>query len=174
MKPIIFLFTLVIFYNNINAQKGSSKSPNSKNVIYKTDSIISDNNLTLKFRYSEAKNGLITLVNINIFSKNKLMQVIHTNENVDSYHAEKLIDYNFDGVNDISVNTSCGSGGCLYQVWLYSKKDKKFRYAKELSNRFGLDIDKKHKYVLFHYRGGVDNEIADTLRYINGRLRPIQ
>jgi hypothetical protein len=166
-KKISFLILNLLFSCTLLAQRNQiSKQP----VIYKYDSIVTDNNLKFKFRYAETNNGLITLVNIYIIANNTLIQTIHSNEYVEKYQQEKLIDYNFDGISDISVCTSCGSGGCLYKVWLYSKKDKKFHYAKELSDRFGLNIDKKNKYVLFHYWGGLDNEISDTLHYVNGKL----
>lgn len=165
---------LIISYILCSTQLFAQKSTDPKQIVsYKSDSLMSSNDLKLKFLYSEAKNGLITLVKINIFSKNTLIQTLYSNEYVYRYHGEKLIDYNFDGVNDISVCTDCGSGGCIYLVWLYSKKDHKYHYAKELSNRYGLAIDKKKKYILFNYWGGVGNEISDTLHYVNGKLRPI-
>lgn len=39
-------------------------------------------------------------------------------------HAEKfgLIDWNFDGYKDITVLDNCGTGGCAYWIWNYSKR----------------------------------------------------
>lgn len=170
MKKIQLALLLLFFLNcNLFAQQSNNKN----RLTYKNDSIITANGMKFKFRYSEYKDELKTLVNIYVYTNDKLTQTINSNEYVESYHQEKLIDYNFDGINDISVCTSCGSGGCLYQVWLYSSKDKKYHYAKELSDRYGLEVDAKRKLIIFSYWGGVGNEFSDTFHYVNGKLRPI-
>lgn len=166
---------LLVFLFFLNCALFAQQPKNNKNgLTYKTDSIISTNGMKIKFRYSENKDGLIKLVNIHFYSKDKRTQTINLNEYVEKYNAAQLIDYNFDGINDLSVNTECGaSGNCTYLVWLYNTKNKKYEFAKELSNRTGLDIDKKNKYILFNYWGGAGNEFSDTLRYVKGKLKSL-
>jgi hypothetical protein len=109
------------------------------------------------------------LKSVKIYSGVKLLQVIHTNKEIER-NVFRLVDCNFDGFKDISVFSSCGSGGCDYWIWNYSPKDKKFYYNSDLSNKLGLIIDSLSKSIIFHYRGGWDQESWDTLKYRNNQL----
>jgi hypothetical protein len=55
-------------------------------------------------------------------------------------------------------------------IWNYSPKQKKFEYNSILSDVLGLEMDSVSKYIVFHYRGGYQEERWDTMKYVNNKL----
>lgn len=109
------------------------------------------------------------LKTITIYSEKKVIQRIIANK---EYGREEpqLIDWNFDGYKDITVNYNCGSGGCAYWIWNYSPTKKKYIYNKELSEVLGLEIDTANQYIVFHYRFGGEWEKWDSMKYKDNKL----
>ncbi len=174
-----YILSLLLSLTLINSSLYSQVNTKSKKDInkgtYSYDSIVNEQS-KFKFCYFDNEKGIISIRDISIFSNNKLIQKIETNKNNtiyeinDELHKEELIDYNFDGIKDISINTNCGAtGNCSYLVWLYSKKDNQYHFAKELSG-MGLELDKIGKNIIYHYREGWPAEYWDTYKYINGKF----
>ena len=137
------------------------------------DSIVSTekNGDKLSYKFNIDSTGYF-LKSITFYINSVKFQKIDVNKNIEEKDF-KLIDCNFDGHKDIQVLLNCGSGGCSYALWNYSPKNGKYYYNKELSEYIGLKIDTVSKKIIFHYRGGVNNEIIDTLIYVDGKLTPL-
>ena len=86
--------------------------------------------ITIKQHFTDDK----SITNfISVYSGNqKIQEVKVENRNVEN---AELIDWNFDGKRDISVKCIGGSGGQPYEIWLYSSKQKKFIFNKDISDR---------------------------------------
>jgi hypothetical protein len=126
--------------------------------------------LTFSFNfYFDDKTGYI-LNKIEVCSKDKIYQTIKTSDTL--FIGDKKInfrDWNFDGYKDISIINNIGSGGISYSIWNYNPKVKKFIYNKELE-AIGLEMDSISKCIIFHYRGGWQEEFWDTLKYKKDKL----
>jgi hypothetical protein len=81
-----------------------------------------------------------------------------------------LVDWNFDGYMDITALYNCGSGGCSYWIWNYSPEKKQYYFNTELSEVIGLEIDTSNKFIIFHNRGGYQEQTWDSLIYKNNKL----
>lgn len=121
-----------------------------------------------KFTFISDSSGHV-LRKIIIYKNEKLFQTINTNKDVLDREF-KLIDWNFDGYKDICVLYNCGSGGCAYWIWNYSKAKNKFIYNKQLSEILGLEMDSVSKFIVYHYRCGYQEEYWDTMKYVNNKL----
>jgi hypothetical protein len=104
---------------------------------------------------------------ISVFSGEKKIQEVKV-ENEFAENAE-LIDWNFDGFKDLSVKCSAGSGGQPYDIWMYSKKNKKFVFNKEISGRYLL-IDSINKRIVFYRRDGYEFVFWDTMKFEKDKL----
>jgi len=132
------------------------------------DSIVSNCIPRLNYKFNVDSSGYF-LKSIIIYSDNIPIQIIEANKEI--YRKDfQLVDWNFDGYKDISVMYNCGSGGCAYWIWNYSKENEKYYYNNNLSEHLGLEIDTISKYIIFHYRFGYEKEWWDTLQYINNKL----
>jgi len=69
-------------------------------------------------------------------------------------------DFNFDGVNDLSIHTSNsgGYGGPTYAVYLNNPKTSKYIYNKEISELVSMqgmfDLDKNNKVITIYTKDG--------------------
>ena len=174
-KAILSFLMIFLFCSPLFSQKIASSKLDPLKEKFIFDSI-TNNKSKYKFCYVEKTNGSLRLYSIEIFTDNKLIQKIKIAkksedfEIYDEIHKEALLDYNFDGIKDISINTNCGATGhCSYLVWLYSKKDNQYHFAKELSG-MGLELDEIGKNIIYHYREGWQAEYWDTYKYINGKF----
>ena len=126
--------------------------------------------LTFSFNfYFDDKTGCI-LKKIEVCTKDKIYQTILTCDTL--FIEDKKIsfrDWNFDGYKDISIINCVGSGGISYSIWNYNPKVKQFIYNKKLE-AIGLEMDSISKYIIFHYRGGWEQEFWDTLKYKKEKL----
>jgi hypothetical protein len=122
--------------------------------------------LSYKFNYDTTHYKLKSIV---VYSNSIKIQKIKANKEIENKNFE-LVDWNFDGYKDISVLYNCGSGGCAYWIWNYSKESGRYYYNRELSKWSGLEIDEKAKHIIFHYRGGWEDEEWRTYRYRNNKL----
>lgn len=168
------LFVLFFSCNKKNEnQKRDFKIKNKLDYELFEDSIVSTekNGDKLCYKFNTDSTGYI-LKSIIIYSNSIKSQDIDVNMDIEKKEF-KLIDCNFDGHKDIQVLLNCGSGGCSYALWNYSPKNGKYFYNKELSEYIGLNIDTISKKIIFHYRGGEDNEVIDTLEYVEGKLTPV-
>ena len=129
---------------------------------------INSNSDIFNFTFISDTKGHV-LRKIIILKNNKPFQSIHTKKDVLDKEF-KLLDWNFDGYKDICVLYNCGSGGCAYWIWNYSKSKNKFVYNKQLSEILGLEMDSVSKYIVFHYRCGYESEYWDTMKYVNNKL----
>jgi len=109
------------------------------------------------------------LKSISVYLSGKKQQEIIVNQYIQNNHYE-LIDWNFDGNNDITVLISSGSGGNTYLIWNYDAKTKQYYFNKDLSERIGLGIDTVFKLITIYYRAGANEELRDTFRYVNDKL----
>ena len=102
-----------------------------------------------------------------IYSSNQLVQTIeHNGECLDF----ELMDWNFDGYNDISVLFDAGAtGNTSYRVWFYNVKKQKFEINKDFleGNNF---IDTVKKRIVHHYREGSSFEFWGYYKYKNEKL----
>ena len=57
-----------------------------------------------------------------------------------------------------------------YWIWNYDPKRGKYFYNKDLSEVLGLEMDSEQKLILFHYRGGDQEEYWDYYEYKNNEL----
>ena len=135
------------------------------------DSIVANyingyNQQSFKFRVDTSRSLLKKII---IYSGNSLIQIINVNKFIEGEQF-KLVDWNFDGFKDISVVYNCGTGGCAYWIWNYSDKNKQYYYNAELSEKLGLEIDTKSKFIVFHSRSGWQQENWDSLNYQNSKL----
>jgi hypothetical protein len=122
--------------------------------------------LTYKFNVDTSGYFLNSIL---VYLDGKKQQEIIVNQYIEKNHYE-LIDWNFDGNNDITVLISSGSGGNSYLIWNYDAKTKKYDYNKNLSERIGLGIDTVSKLITIYYRAGANEELRDTFRYVDGKL----
>ena len=107
------------------------------------------------------------LKKILIYSSNQLVQTIeHNGECLDF----ELMDWNFDGYNDISVLFDAGAtGNTSYRVWFYNKMKGVFEIDKDFLEGSNF-IDTIQKYVVHHYRQGGDSEFWGYYKYKNNKL----
>ena len=173
-QSFFLLLTFILLYscNNKKCESHNPDKANSNMVDLSKDSISAYYNKlgTLSFIFNTDKKG-DSLKTIIIYSSNKLLQEISVNELFETdIKKYELVDVNFDGCKDILVLKGSGSGGNTYWVWNYSARDNTFHLNKELSDRFGLEIDSVHKLIMFSYSGGVDVKSWDTFKYKNDKL----
>lgn len=177
MKYKLFLILIIGLLIEPSIAKLNSKK-NQKNLFQVkmiTDSIVNykldkSHIFKFKFYYSDSTDGPLCLVKIKIYSNDSLIQTIVTKKVILGSIKQQLIDYNFDGYKDISVRYNCGSGGCAYWIWKYNKTDKKYHYAKEISEMLGLNIDEPNKNIVFNYRGGFEEQHWSTYKYVDDKL----
>jgi hypothetical protein len=164
LSIITFLYSC--FSNNEKAtarkQNGIENIRSSKTALL--DTLYSENigDKTLKFYIDTSKNLLKT---IGIYKQNVLIQKIQVNMLFDVFEY-KAVDVDFDGFKDIMVRNNCGSGGCAYWIWNYSKTSNRFYFNTDLSDVLGLEIDSISKVNIIHYRFGWPHESWDTFKYI--------
>jgi hypothetical protein len=188
MKKSSFLVFIIVlscsyscnFKNREKDKIGTSQAEytlNKKKEVRKEDFKISDDSIAtvkidsdrqLSFKFNVDSSGYF-LKSIIIYSDNIPVQIIHANKEIERKYFQ-LFDWNFDGYKDISVLSNCGSGGCAYWIWNYSKENGKYFYNKELSEHLGLEIDTISRYIIFHYRAGYSEEYWDSLQYKNDKL----
>jgi hypothetical protein len=124
-----------------------------------------------KLSYKFNVDGCCFLKSIFVYSDTIKIQKIIVNEEIEPIENQfQLLDWNFDGYEDISVLIDNGNGGWTYLIWNYSPKSGKYYYNKELSERMGLEIDTKSRFIIFHIDAGYEDEWWDTLRYKNNKL----
>lgn len=166
----IITFLHSCFSNNEKAivikQKKNENISSSKIALLDTLYSESIGDKTLKFYIDTSKNLLKT---IGIYQQNILIQKIQVNMCFDLFEF-KAIDVNFDGFKDILVRNNCGSGGCAYWVWNYSKETNGYYFNTDLSDVLGLEIESISKKIIFHYRAGYSNESSDTFKYVKDKL----
>ena len=173
MKRIVLSILLSISLITCFSQTIEDKS--LYHPIYQNDTLKSDQKKFI-FYYHEDSTESIKLDKIEIFLKESLIQTLEKEElyneidYIGNYNHEIIDDYNFDGIKDIAIKCDCGSGGCTYLVWLYSKKDNKYHLSKDLSGEIGLELDKKNKNIIFHYRAGWAQEIWSTFKFVNEQM----
>jgi hypothetical protein len=109
------------------------------------------------------------LKSIIVYSDKKPTQVIEANKIIERKDFQ-LVDWNFDGYKDISVLYNCGTGGCAYWIWNYSREKDEYYFNNDLSERLGLEIDTISNFIIFHYRSGWAEEFWDTSKYIDNQL----
>jgi hypothetical protein len=132
------------------------------------DSIVSNCIPRLNYKFNVDSSGYF-LKSIIIYSDNIPIQIIEANKEIERKDFQ-LVDWNFDGYKDISVLYNCGSGGCAYWIWNYSKENEKYYYNNDLSEYLGLEIDTISKFIILHYRAGYNEENWDSLQYKNNKL----
>jgi hypothetical protein len=182
-RILILLFVFLCSCNFRHSEKEkvvNSQTENTARIkqhFSKTANYISDDSLVafkidgvrrLSYKFNVDSSGYL-LKSIIIYSDNIPIQIIEANKQIERKDFQ-LVDWNFDGYNDISVLSNCGSGGCAYWIWNYSKENGKYYYNNDLSEYLGLEIDTISKFIIFHYRFGYDKEWWDTLQYINNKL----
>jgi hypothetical protein len=175
-KLIVLSLLIMIIYScnkwNENPKKELKISSKLGYELFEDSIAATEKNGTkLCYKFNTDSTGYI-LKSIVIYANSIKSQDIDVNMNIEKKEF-KLIDCNFDGYKDIQVLLNCGSGGCSYALWNYSPKDGKYIYNKELSEYIGLNIDTISRKIIFHYRGGEDNEVIDTLEYVEGKLTPV-
>lgn len=178
-----FSFFIFILVSCIPNENGSSKLSKLNRKSSSKETIISSqksNNDSLVFNLGK-ENGLYSLkfivdkVDENllrvimVYKGKTLIQTIRANKFIEKKRFE-LIDWNFDGYKDISVQIESASGGDSYWIWNYSPIAKKYFYNTILSEKTGLEIDTKSKFIVFHYRAGYNEESWDTSKYIKNKL----
>jgi hypothetical protein len=82
----------------------------------------------------------------------------------------QFVDWDFDGIKDLTILDNCGSGGCNYQIWNFDPITDKFVYNKQLSNRLGIELDSEKEQLIFHYREGFNHEFWIFKKYENKKL----
>jgi hypothetical protein len=176
MERTTVFFGLLLFFISckqiINNDKvdSSTSSKTLNNYMVMGDSIVTLENAKPRLNYKFNVDTIQFKFNtICIYENSRKIQDIKVNKELAEYNF-KLIDWNFDGYNDITVLSSSGSGGNTYFIWNYSTKDNKYHYNQELSDKIGLEIDKKSKSIIFHYRAGFAEEYWDTLQYQHKKL----
>ena len=156
--------------NQKATQQKTQKKVVENTILNYPSSGIKYDNLTFSFNfYFDDKTGYI-LNKIEVCNKDKIYQTIKITDTL--FTEDKKIsfrDWNFDGYKDISIVNSEGSGGISYSIWIYNPKVKQFIYNKEL-DAIGLEMDSISKYIIFHYRGGWQEEFWDTLKYKKEKL----
>jgi len=186
MKAIAILIMIILVCYACNTRDGKSNNnelitkdtvhtvPIENNFLSKLsrDSIPPtkiDGDKFLSFKFNIDSSGYL-LKTINVYFENIQIQNIIADKEI-QFKEFQLIDWNFDGMKDITVLNNCGSGGCAYWIWNYSPKTNKYIYNKELSGVLGLEIDTTDQFIVFHYRTGFSEEYWDSLRYINNKLQ---
>jgi hypothetical protein len=156
---------------NVNPSKVNAITLKQDQIASTTDSLVweiesKQPGLQIRFYVNKNQNKLDS---INIFSGDVTMQHISAKKEIWSTEF-KLVDWNFDGFQDITVLYNRGSGGASYWIWNYNVKTGKYDYNQELSEKIGLEIDNQSKYIVFHYRAGYAEENWDTMTYRNNKL----
>ncbi len=113
----------------------------------------------LEFQF---KSGVVLIT-----SKNKLFQKV--NLKATSFDKFELIDWDFDGLKDISILQEEGSGGKVYEVWNYNEDKNQFIFNKDISNQF-VEIDSLKQRIVFHYREGWQLEVWSYCKYKENKL----
>ncbi len=150
-----------------NSIKNQYKADENSIVKYPSSGIKYDH-LTFSFKFYFDKAGYI-LNKIEVCSKDKIYQTISANKTIE----EKKIwfkDWNFDGYKDVTILNNQGSGRTVYWIWNYKPETKQFIYNKDLSDVLGLEMDSISQSIIFHYRGGWQEEFWDTLKYKKTKL----
>ena len=82
-------------------------------------------------------------------------------------------DWNFDGFLDVSVKdkASSGSGGEVYQVWLFDETLDSFTLWKDVSGRLSIKLDTKQKLIIGGYREGWNYEVIQEYRVVDNKLK---
>ena len=167
-----FLMSILIFVFSCNNNTKHNVDRNEKlttdNLMNDSVSVRYDSLGIYSFKFNSNKAG-DSLKSIIIYCANKELQNIGVNKFIEE-KSFQLVDVNFDGFKDILVLNGSGSGGNTYWVWNYSTKDNTFHINNELSDRFGLEIDSVHKFIMFSYSGGFDVKSWDTFKYKNDKL----
>ena len=171
----LLLIVLTVGCNN-HAKKNqkatlqkTQKKVVKNNILKYPSSGIKYDDLTFSFNFYFDETGYI-LKKIEVCSKDKIYQTLLTCDTL--YTEDKKIsfrDWNFDGYKDISIINNIGSGGISYSIWNYNPIVKQFIYNKDLE-AIGLEMDSISKYIIFHYRGGWEQEFWDTLKYKKDKL----
>ena len=93
-------------------------------------------------------------------SNNYFAQNTNTQDSFPSGEKDYTKDFNFDGMNDLSIHTSNsgGYGGPTYAVYLYDSKTSKYIYNKEISELISMqgmfDLDKTKKIITIYTKDG--------------------
>jgi hypothetical protein len=184
MKAVIILFIILLSAcsgNTTNIAKdknsiqqlttpGSGNLKHDNSVIYVTpDSLIVKGKEQISYKFNVDTSGYY-LKTIIVYSRNLPIQNIIVEKIIEGREFS-LIDWNFDGYKDIAVLDNCGSGGCSYLIWNYSKETGQYCYNEDLSEILGLEIDNISKHIIFHYRAGWSEESWDSLQYVNDKLK---
>jgi len=179
-KILILVFVCLCSCNFKNSEKEKVRTSRTENTsrikqqFNNTANYITDDSLVafkvdgapqLGYKFNVDSSGYL-LKSIIIYSDNIPIQIIDANKEIERKDFQ-LVDWNFDGYKDISVLYNCGSGGCSYWIWDYSKESGKYYYNNELSEHLGLEIDTISKFIIFHYRAGGNEEYWDSLQYNN-------
>lgn len=182
MKSRLTILLLFAIFISCDSQKENTKTLNAwdkdtlvdeptGSIIIDTSSdyVISNANIggknAFSFKFNTDSVGAY-LRSIDVFSEAELLQNITVERN--TYRQYRLVDWNFDGYKDISIEKECGSGGCTYLIWNYEPYEKIFIYNKELSENFGLERDSINKQIIIHRRGGYSFETWEYFEYSTG------
>ena len=166
-KILILFFVCLCSCNFKNTDKVKEVTSQAEN----TDSLVAlkiEGTPQLSYKFNVDSTGYF-LKTIIIYSDKIPIQIIESDKHIEKKDF-KLVDWNFDGYNDISVLNNCGSGGCAYWIWNYSKENGRYYYNNDLSEKLGLEIDTVSKFIIFHYRAGANEEYWDSLEYKNNKL----
>ena len=180
MERTRVFFWLLLFFSSCNQITKNDKidsltsSTTLNNYVVVGDSIVTFKNANPRLNYKFNIDTIHFKFNtIYIYENFRKIQDIKVNKELAEYNF-KLIDWNFDGFNDITVLSNSGSGGKTYFIWNYSTMDNKYHYNQELSDKIGLEIDNLSKSIVFHYRAGFSEECWDTLQYTNNNLKYVK
>ena len=84
-------------------------------------------------------------------------------------------DMNFDGYLDLLLEVGNeGSGGAMYEVWLYDPKSGTFKANQELEELFNPVPDPETKTITSYSWGGVSETSEETFRFENNELIPLR
>ena len=150
----------------IEDQKKCEKSDENNNIdINYTVEFKTDSTFLIRFNHKgETKTQLITY---------KFDEMYYP-EDKEGYLMRRLTydDWSFDGILDLSI--ACmhrsGSGGTIYDIWIFNKDIGQFEYENYLSNTF-IEKDDETKTVRQYYRMGVDGrgeEISSIDTFYSG------
>lgn len=81
----------------------------------------------------------------------------------------RTADYNFDGYQDIYLETHWGSAGQTGCIWLYNRASGRFDYSKELSGLFIRSLDPSTKTIFCLAAAGAGQYVADKYEVQNNR-----
>ncbi|AUC76190.1 XAC2610-related protein [Olleya sp. Bg11-27] len=102
---------------------------------------------------------------------------VHTNKNLGFFSASS--DFNFDGLNDLSIYTgnNASYGSPAQDVYLFDKEKNKFilnRALEKATHGTGYDIDYKRKMYFSYDKSGCCWHIQEAYAYINDTLTLIK